>query len=416
MAGPWEPLAVTSIRGIWREIRDIRQLSGAQMDFRWTKGTDGRLGNVKLSKSPRFPMKNVLPGEVFARMSDRVSIAPIVGHGQQAPLRVPNLTVRLQQVAIPKIKHGESVDEEKLLMLSRVKDNLSRTLEEVYTEEDGYREFMNYEVERLQMLSLGVDARVEWMAVQSLLGTLTYANDKGAIFQMTWDMPADLKVNVNPWGSGNFGIQEAVPTATPATDIQSLQTNTQQKYGTRFNRMSISMKGFLYILGTTEFQKLAPVYMQAHGIAPNVAQIPTSDFAFMKSIVQDMFGMEIEIDDRVYQTETNNLTNWAAPPAAPASGQFSRFMPENKVILSRSEDDGDMSVWDIGNTYVYEGLPGMVPGLIGNFEGGGGMYGPISYATAASLNANPPGMELWTAQAAVPRRKEITNTAVLTIF
>jgi hypothetical protein len=412
----FDVLATTTIRGIWQELTDQRQVS---KDLRWTKGTDGRLGNVLSSTTPRIPTFNCLWGDVAARITDRVTIAPVMGLDQQAPLKVPNTTVRLEQTTMPKIKHGIRLDEEMLRTLARVQANLMTSVNDV-ADDEGANVFMRYEIGQLEALMDGVEARLEHMAIGMLLGNYTYANEHGVQFNMTYQLPSECSVTPALYwgdGSGLMGISHSNVSATPISDIYDLQVTVQQKYGIMYNRMSISYRGFQYIIGTNEFKALAPLYMSMFHVPPSIAQIPTHDTNVVKAILSDMLhGMEIEIDDRLVMWENNTLSNWNAPPASPAAGQYIRFQPINQAIFTCKAEDGNLKTWDIANVPLIETYPGMIPGLHGTFEGAekGGLRGPIGYATSASLNGNTPGKELWAAMSAIPRRKNLPASAVIT--
>lgn len=410
--GAYDLLATTRIRAIWNELKDIRQVS---KDYRWTKGTDGHLGSVMPSASARIPVQNATHGEIFARFSDRITIAPIVAYNAPAPLKTQNVTVRLEQSTIPKIKHGTRIDEDMLITLARLDANLSGV--EALNSEDA-QTFLNYEIRQLENLQDGVDARIEQMAIAMLCDSFVY-NANGVYLNMSWGMNADFKLTPTTlWGDGTPGIAHGAAGATPLSDIWTLQTNLQQKYGVTFNRMSMSYQTFQYILNSTEFKNLAPLYFSMFGIAPNVSALPLNDTETMKKLVGAMFGgkMQIEFDDRVVMVENADLANWAAPPAVPASGQYVRLQPANKVILTNTANDGDRRIWDVANAPVIEALPGMIPGLIGSVGAQGDKYGPFPYASATSLNANPPGKELWVVQDAIPRKKQLDASAVLTVW
>lgn len=408
--GAYDLLATTRIKAIWNELKDIRQVS---KDYRWTKSTDGNLGNVAASGSPRIPIQNASHGEIFARFSDRITIAPIVAYNGIAPIKTQNVTVRLEQSTIPKIKHGTRIDEDMLIVLQRLNDNFTGV--ESYNSDDA-QTFLNYEIRQLENLADGIDARLESMAIGMLCDSFVYSAN-GVQLNMNWGMNADFKLTPGTlWGDGTPGISHGASGATPLSDIWTLQTTLQQKYGVTFNRMSMSFQTFQYILNSTEFKNLAPLYFTMFGIAPNVSSLPLNDTATMKKLAEAMFGgkMMIEFDDRTVMVEQADLVNWAAPPATPASNQYLRLHPVNKVILTNTKDDNDRRIWDIANAPVIEALPGMIPGLIGGL--GGDKYGPFPYASAASLNANPPGKELWVVQDAIPRKKQLDASAVLTVF
>lgn len=417
--GAYETLAVTRVKNVWRELNDQRQVS---KDLRWTRSTDGRLGHVIPSTKPRIPSKNATWGEITARWTNRITLAPIVGYGQAAPLKQQNVTVRLEQSNIPKIKHGTPMDEAMMIMLRRVEENIRAGMTEVSSTMEDLDTFTSYEMNELASLRDGVLAREEHMAIGMLLNSYTYANDKGQQFMMAWGAPSSLLVTpTTPWGDGLLGINHGNASATPFSDFWNLNSNTQQLYGYSYNRMSMAMKAFQYILKTDEFKALAPIFMSQFGLAPSIAQLPLANTEMMIMLAQKMFGVNvtIEIDDRTVMVEKNDLGNWVAPPGVPAVDQYTRYQPENKVILTNTGSDGDESSWDMANAPVIEAIAGMVPGIIredGDTGQKGDVYGPFSFATAANLNGNPPGIEMWSVKNVLPRKKELATAAVFTIF
>jgi hypothetical protein len=409
----YELLAVTHINSMFDELADVRTIAG---DFRWTGTTDGKLKNVTASNAPRIPWHPRYWGEIAARISDRPTIAPIIGYGQRAPLKTPNLAVRLEQNDIPKIKHGVQINEDMLIMLHRIEENLSRGLTESTAVMEDISAFNSYEVGQLEMLDLGCRYRIEHMAIGMLCNTYAYGTEHGQAFNMSWGMPADLNVTVSTqWGDGNSGSTHANVGATPITDMQLLQTLAEQEYGTTFNRASMPLYVLNYIFFTTEFKNLAPIYATRMGISPAAPTLPFNDYKYMKSILEAMWELKIEIDDRKFMYEDPALDNWNAPPNVPASGQYLRLHPSNKVILTNDMDDGSLNTWEISNAPVLEAKAGMVPNMIGTPDSGKSVFGPFSYVTSADSNGNPPGLNLWSTMSAVPRKKKLASSAVLTV-
>lgn len=405
--GAYDLLAVTRIDALWDETADIREL---QKDFRWTAETGGRI-----------PWKNATWGEIAARISSRITIAPFVGYGQSAPMKTPNVSVRLEQTNIPKIKHGIPINEDMLIMLRRLQHAMASGYSEMEATQEDLSTFTNFEMEQLGDLEEGCRARAEHFAIGMLCNGYTYANEHGMMFNMTWNTPSELSVTpAILWGDGSAGGSHANANATPISDMQILQTLLMQKYGFYFNRASMPLQVLMYIFFTTEFRSLAPLYSTTLGLSPANNALPYNDLQYMRSLLQRMWNMEIETDDRVVMIEDNALDNWIPPPSTPATGQFIRYHPLNRVILTNTSSDGNMKDWDMANAPVMEAVAGLVPTMIGSpetlgSETGGNVYGPFSYATAADPNGDPPGLKLWSSLSILPRKKRLTVSAVLTV-
>lgn len=405
--GAYDLLSVTRIDSLWDETADIREL---QQDFRWSDEASGRI-----------PWKNATWGEIAARISKRVTIAPFVGYGMAAQMKTPNVSVRLEQSTIPKIKHGMPITEENLIALRRVQRAISNGYAEVEATQEDMDVFTNWELEQLEDLDEGCRARAEHFAIGMLCNRYTYANEHGMMFDMTWGTPSELSVTpAILWGDGTMGMTHGNASATPISDMQILQVNIENKYGFWFNRASMSLQALQYIFFTTEFRGLVPLYATMMGISPANPNLPYNDVKFMKSILENMWSMTIETDDRVVMVENNALSNWIPPPNTPATDQFIRYHPVNKVILTNTSSDKNRRDWDMGNAPVMEAT-GLVPNMIGDpssmgSEDSGNVYGPFSYATAADPNGDPPGLYLWSTLSILPRKKRLTVSAVLTVF
>lgn len=402
----YDLLQTTRIAAIINELEDIRQVS---RDYRWTIG-NGQEALGSAPGSPRVPTRNIEDGEIFLRLTDRVTIAPIIPLDSPAPLRANN-PVRLSQTTVPKIKHGMALGEEQLDMLDRIEHNLAGV--EAQNSRDA-EAFNNYLIYSMMDLLDGVKARVEHLTVGMLMDTYVY-EENGMKLNISWGMPSDLKATaaIN-WMTGTPLVNNA--SATPVTDIQTLINNTAQKYGIRYNRASMSRQAFLAMVSSTEFRNLAPLYAQFFFNAVGTASVPVNDFNRMRSFAQDMLSLEIEFDDRQVQRETLAGDSFVAPPGTPDANQFLRFQPANKVILTCKESDGDFMTWDFANARLQETRAGLASGIIGGFEGMNNSFGPVGYAASASPTADPPGLRLFAAQRGFPRKKGLASSAVLTVF
>lgn len=398
----FEFLASANINAVWPSLYFPLQQS---IDFRWTKaGAGGKA---------RIPQRDSTLGEINARMNNRFTIAPIISRGQAAPMKTPNPVATLEQSNIPKIKHGTPLNEEMLRLLQRIEANMSGVQS---IGNDDVKQWLNYEGEELSNLLLGVDARIEHMAVGMLCGSYVYANVDGMLFTITYNTPSDLLVTPGTaWGDGTAGISHGAAAATPISDIQALTTAAKQNYGAEFDTMSMSTQAFDYILNTTEFKAQAPLAYSVAGLAPTFTAIQATNREKMRQVFMNLINMNVEFDDRTVMVEQPDLTLWNAPPAAPAVGQYIRYQPVNKVILTHSRSYGSLNVWDVANLPVLESMPGMVPGMLGGATTSSSR-GPFGYASAMSLNGDPPGKALYAVQEALVEKKLLTSSVVLIVF
>lgn len=363
-------LAASVIQRVIDRIVDVRQYPA---EYTWLN---------------RVPLTNAMDGEIFAKYRGKVYAADIIALDGKATVRsLPGVT--LQATNLPVIKHGASLGREQIRLLSRIEANLA-------TAADG-GVFADFVAAEIRDLLDGVRARMEALIVGMLVDDLAYSR-MGIIGNFSWGMPADLKV-VNAGGA----LWSAPTTAKPVTDIHTLARLRRNKYGRQTTRLSMSSQAFDYMVATDEFKNLAAGLM-----AVNMANfiLPLQNQTAMVNLAQQVTGIPtIEIDDRQYLLEGLDAAESAV-----------RYLPENKVLLTDVNDDGNRRVWDFANAEMEEALPGMVPSLIGSFAPDQNRFGPIGYATAADPQGNPPGINLWAAASGFPRKHLETASSVLTAY
>jgi hypothetical protein len=158
---------------------------------------------------------------------------------------------------------------------------------------------------------------------------------------------------------------------------------------------------FRYMVATAEFQAKAKVFVPPQLTFTNLNLM---DLSQQQNLAEATLGMTIELNDSRYWSQDANGTATSAP-----------FHPVGKVILSASQNDNDPGVWDFANGVVTESI---VADLVDTamFGGlGGAQYGPVSYATPANHNLNPPGIVYWGVARGWPRKHLLQVNAVLTV-
>ena len=406
----YELLSQTRIQNIVPEIALVQQMN---KEFRWIgEGVD----QDGKKATARIPMKPAVWGEISLRTSDRFTIVPVIGRNQRAPMKTPNATARVEHDNIPVIKHGMNIPLDLLKVLQRVEESLSGAYA---TNAEDKAVWTNWEGNQLKNLIYGIYAQMEVMAVGMLLNNYSYANREGFQFNASWQAPSYTMVTTStPWGNGTPGIANATAGATPIDDIQLLRTQLQTVNGKLYNRITMSTQAFDYFVGTTQFRNLAPLFWSRAGVIAPTANLAGmySNRGLMKPIVEGIFDMEIEFDDRQYMVESNDGQNYVVPPNIPnlSTGLYQRYLPVNKVILTNSNDDGNIGAWNIANLPVTESEPGMVPAMIGSSTGS--QVGPFAYAAATSMTGDPPGKALYAVAEAFPRKWDLLSSAVLTVF
>ena len=369
---PYEALAVNRVNAIMRGLRDSRELP------------------QNLVFLNRTPLVNATDGEITADFTGDVFAAEIIPDDQRALTRASG-KFTLEAAKLPNIKQGETLNQEMLNLMDRI--NAGGAIRD---DEGIINRYMQNVVDRRLR---AVRITMEVLRVGCALDTISW-DRAGVKFTATFGTPSDLKVTPGTtWATA--------ATATPVTDVQTLMALGREKYGENYNRLTMTSVAFRQLIATTQFRDMSAVYRQLVGIT--AATFPATDMARMTNIAGMMLGAQIELYDSKYYTQNNAGTTSSA----------TNFLPDTKVILSSTANDGDGDVTDFANAVVTESI---VAGLTGtNFAGGGAggfggpAYGPVSYVTLSSHDLNPPGVVCWGVARGMPRKRRKSAEAVLTI-
>lgn len=356
-------LRVNSVMRAFQDVRNIPQ----QLVF--------------LNRTPVVPATDF---EILARWNQRMQIADIIADDEKAVVYNSG-KMKFETYTIPNIKHGRSLTQEEINTLT----NLSET---GGTAGD-IEMFTNWERNIIDNLLEGIRWRMEAMIIASYLDTMSYDRLGLKMSGVSWGRPSDLKVTVaTSW--------DTAATATPVSDILTVQRLTQVRYGRTYNRITMSLAAFIYMIATTEFQNKARTLL-----APNVswANLSTQNTDLMRQLAQNVIGMNIEFYDARYYSQDDTGLRVNAP-----------FWPITKVLLSNTADDGNAGIVDWANAIVTESVVSrMVPsGMVGDL--GGAQRGPVAYVTAPH-DLNPPNMVYWGVARGFPRVHDPYASAVLTV-
>lgn len=334
----------------------------------------------------RLPMVNAFDDELVGRFTGKIIAADIIADDQMA---VVNESMQLELIthAIPNVKRGERLGQHMLNRLKQWEEGLFRDTQ-------GENRLREWEMQVAENLVLGVRHRLNFMAAGMMLDDMDYSRFGIHIDSATWGMPAALKVTVStPWSTA--------ASATPLSDIWAIDQVARLTYGVEFDTITMSTANFRQLVATTEFANKASIPLQAHFLVTSVA-LPTKDDPQMMNVAGKILGKTIVLDDAIFYEKTN------------AGGTVStRYLPENKVLLSRSQDHGSGNAYDMANGVVTESI---VADMIGGApEGiGGNQYGPIGYYSGRP-DLNPPDITAWAVARCFPRKHVPESTAVLTV-
>jgi len=367
----WSAIAAERITAILEELTQVDDRDGGRLFDSW------------------IPAVPAADGEVMLHITGNVIAADIIQLDQQCVIRQPE-PIRTSQTAIPKIKHGQMIGEYQIDLLDRLDRNLATTGDR--------RAFDNYVVRSLNRLLAGVRDRRELLYSAMLCDDLDYNRFGIIMSNVTWGMPATLKVTA--------GIAWSNPaTATPISDLEALLQAGEDTYGEQYDTVVMTRQGFDEMAATDEFIERSQAWFQLQFAT---GTFPTGNRNAMSQLAENILSSP---GRRVMIQVYNKRTYLEAGDGALSTAQF---LPDDKVILADSRDFGSAEPWDFANADVIETKRGMVPSLIGE-EFAESIPGPVAYATAGDPNGDPPGQVLYAVQRGWPRKHRQSANAVLTI-
>lgn len=361
------------VKAFNEELRDIRELPG---DL------------IFLNRLQSVPAED---GEIMGYFQGNFQIADLVADDAAAATYDWG-TMSFETTSAPNIKMGINYTASQIKQLRNMQnsgvkmpDGKSATL----------REFQKRNAEALL---LGYRWRQESLAVAMHLDGFSYNRLGIKMDNVTWGMPARLKVTLvggRTWDNPT--------TAKPITDINVMRLDAKLRYGSILTRLTMSVVAFDFMVATTEFQDKMRMFL-----APNVSVVNYNmlDRESLRQMALRVIGdglAEIVLYDSVYWSQ-----------GASGAQTSYRFLPVTKVILDSPANDNSALVQDWANGEVTETV-------MADFVGGelarlfnGIERGPVSYITAPA-EMNPARATQWIAGTGFPRRHKRAASGVLTV-
>lgn len=338
-----------------------------------------------LSRTPIVDSEN---DEVFGTYAGQVFAADIIADDQEAVIVEGGSyeTFRLGQ--IPKVKLGSRVGEGMIRRLQNLSDTVNIT--------DGDAELITgWENRMATNLVEGIRTRMNALACAMMLNDTSY-DRLGVKIAGNWGTPAGLtpaKSGAARWISANKA------TMTPLADLRALQ-DFAATLGQTYDRITLARRTFLAATSSDEFA--ANVNFLYRFEVPAGSQ-PTN-LRTLIDLFEAITGLVVEIEDTTYRQRETNGNN-----------SMIRVLPENKVLLSNSADDGNASVMDYSNGTVIESLVAPLANAAIREAIGGEQRGPYAYYNC-NPTLNPPDLVAWAVQAGWPRKHVPEATAAITVF
>ena len=326
--------------------------------------------------------------EILAKVTTEVIAADIITLDAEAVVHGGE-QISLTSGSVPKFKHGRMLSESDLDLLDRIELGLARATERSI--------FDNFIVNSYQRLLQGIEDREEMVICAMLEDNGVYDRFGVKFTGMTWGMPAVLKITVAV-------VWSTAATATPIADILAASQASVDRGGPRYDRITLSLQAFNYMIATTEFQNRVKFGMDTTQAALlNLNYLSRED---QIGLMGRMLNMQIELYDAQTKVESVN-----------GAKVNTRFQSANKVVLSYTGNDNNNAVWRFAAGMIKEKQVARLAGMdLGNTQGEAGEFGPFGYTTVADPQLNPPGLVQWAVDRGFPRKDDENANAVLTVF
>jgi hypothetical protein len=343
----------------------------------------------------RTPIVNADDNEIVGKFKGQFVAADVISDDQEAAVYDTVGQFEFVATEIPNLKLGSRVSQHMINRLARLRQNISGA--------NDVRYFTDWENTLAESLVTGVRQRMNALIMAMWMDASSYDRYGIKLTDASWGTPSNLKVN-----STGADMWNAPTTATPITQILTLANEiAPDKHGEVYNRITMSAKAFRNMIKTAEYKALVSTELRfefktpgtyANNVGTSGSAMNMSDYGMHRQQVANLLGMELEIYDGHFYERSNN-------------GQRSqvRYLPEDAVILSNSQDDNDGTAMDFANGIVTESI---VSPLIGHGGIGGEAFGPIAYFTG-NENLNPPDIVAWSVARGFPRKHRETATAVI---
>ena len=326
---------------------------------------------------------NADENEIVGKYKGNVVAADVIADDQEAVVYEGG-SFEFVTNQIPNLKHGRAMNQNMINRIMRMGRGQVLQGDETF--------FSNWENRTVEELIKGIRDRVNALICAMQLDATSYDRLGIKMSGSTWGMPSNLKV------TSSVGWDDAV-NSTPITDLQVIITQVApDNYGEQYNRITMSSRAFRYLTASAEFQNRIRGELRYNF---GSQQINVNDVNFMQQLLANIVNCTIEIYDGTY---------WERDTKTGAKVR-KRYLDNNKVILSNSNDDNSGEAMDFANGVVTESIVGT---LLGEEGFNGEAFGPVAYWTG-NESMNPPKITAWAVMRGFPRKHRETSTSVLTV-
>jgi hypothetical protein len=353
----------------------------------------------------RTPIVNADDDEIVGKFKGQFVAADVIADDQEAVVYDTVGRFEFVSTNIPNIKMGSRIGQKMIDRLARLRRNLATN--------NDVRFFTDWENTIAESLIVGVRQRINALICAMWLDGGDY-NKYGIVLQnVDWGTPAALTAVLaggERW-SLDAGTTVNASATNPITNMQiMLHETAAETYGEIYNRITMSSKAFRFLSTLPEFQSLVAGELgrefrspgtYATSVVTSGTALNVRDQGMMRQLVSNILGAEIEIYDGHFYSQGN----------AGKRAQ-ERYIPENILIFSNTDDDNDSNAMDFANGVVTESV---VSDLVGNGGIGGEAFGPVAYYTG-NTDLNPPDIRAWAVARGFPRKHRETATATIQVW
>lgn len=340
----------------------------------------------------RVPMGDVYDNsQILATYSGKIYAADIIMNDSEARvIETGKMTAAPAAGAIPNIKIGRSLTQDQLNKISF----LDRGLQGVNG--DLKRELTAYEFTMARDLVQGVRETMNWLCAAMFLDSFVY-DRFNVVASSGFGTPSNLKVTKTGgarWMQANLATMDAI------TDLQQLALVATTSYGKTFNRVDMSTTMFQLIIQSTAFKNQIRTLRGLEASDP--VDISIYNIQQARNLFTLISGFQLNLEDKNIIVKNTDGTD-----------SSTRVVPENKVILSSTDDDGNGAAFQF-----LQGIPEelTIGRLLQNAPTVGVVQPGICSYYEANPTLNPPDIRAWAVVKGFPSKKDIYSNAVLTVY
>jgi hypothetical protein len=341
----------------------------------------------------RAARRDATSDEILGRFRGNVFISDIITEDAVAVIKGGE-TYSTSTNNIPKIKHGERINEETVRLLLNFERGAGVEWDRLT--------LRGKITDAISRILLGIRQRENQILAAMHMDEFNYSRGGMIMTGVDWGQPADLKFEpAIDWTTANLA------TMRPIDDLSTAIQYGKDTYGLTLNRATMSNTLLKLILNSTEFKDKAELFFIREfpaGTFPPTQATASRRRLFLAILNDGENDIEIVTEDYRYKDQLPD-----------GSIHWHRYWPENKVLIDRRENDNNPRSYYLGADIVTETAVSALAGAVGGMQGAfsGPQRGPVSWTEVPSLN--PPNINIWGADNAWPVNVTPEDKIIMTV-